>query len=86
MSTISQESLTVLDELVASECFQNREAAIDAAVRRLQEELEADGHRDLERISDEEWCKQFEAWASSHRALARVADDRRQSIYPGRGE
>ena len=36
--------------------------------------------------SAEDWCEQLEAWAESHRALPHEANDRRESIYEGRGE
>ncbi len=37
-------------------------------------------------LSAEAWAEEFRRWAESHRRLPQEADDRRESIYEGRGE
>ena len=37
-------------------------------------------------LSLNEWAVQFRAWIASHKPLATLADDSRESIYEGRGE
>jgi hypothetical protein len=37
-------------------------------------------------LSAEEWIAEFRAWVASHKPLATLADDSRESIYEGRGE
>ena len=82
MTDLSFETQQRIEELVASGRFKSREAVIDEAVRILC----ANGEEQPRQVSAEDWCAQFETWASSHRALPVEADDRRERIYEGRGE
>jgi Arc/MetJ-type ribon-helix-helix transcriptional regulator len=86
MIDFSPENEEFIEELVAAGRFENRNAVVDEAVRRLRDELEANGHDRAEHLSVREWCERFDKWAASHRALPHKADDSRQSIYAGRGE
>ena len=86
MKEMSLETEHAVDELVTSGRFANRRAVIDRAVSLLRAELQKNGQQEPPQVSPEEWCAQFETWAASHRVLPHEADDRRESIYEGRGE
>lgn len=85
MAELSIETERFIDELVAAGRFRNRSDVLDEAVRLLREEFSLDGHESCVQTATE-WCERFQAWAASHRALLREADDSRESIYAGRGE
>lgn len=75
MIQISLETQSFIDDLIASGRFESRQAAIEEAVRRLREELDANGQDRAGHLSAQQWCEQFEMWVISHRALPQEADD-----------
>ena len=84
---ISPETQNLIDEIVASGRFSNREEVVDLAVRLLNVDLEHD--RNISKLSEssaQQWCEELEAWATNHPPLPQEADDSRESIYEGRGE
>lgn len=86
MIQVSPESQSFLDRLVASGQFKSREAAVEEAIHRLRDELQAGDESEVSSLSADEWCERFEAWSARHRELTHEADDSRESIYAGRGE
>ena len=57
----------------------------ELALQALEEQLAASTQLPAG-ISADEWVADIRSWAESHRHLPREADDRRESIYAGRGE
>ena len=86
MVDLSLESQKLIDEVVASGRFPNREAALNEAVRLLSIEHHQNGTKSTGDLSPEEWCERFERWARGHANVDHEADDSRDSIYEGRGE
>jgi hypothetical protein len=86
MQDISNETSHLVDELVATGRFENRQAVFDSAIRLLRDEVHANGADPPASVSAAEWCARFEAWANSHPVLPYEADDSREKIYEGRGE
>ena len=83
---MSTDSVSFIDEAVASGYFTSREAAIDEAIRLLRQEIQHNGSTPPTNLTADEWCDRLDSWAASHRTLAHEADDSRESIYAGRGE
>jgi Arc/MetJ-type ribon-helix-helix transcriptional regulator len=86
MSEISVLSQGLIDELVASGRFIDRQAVLEEALQRLRDEFQANEAWNAVQGSADEWCAQFEAWAANHRAVPHEAEDSREAIYAGRGE
>jgi Arc/MetJ-type ribon-helix-helix transcriptional regulator len=82
---ISIENERFLEESVKNGRFENRQQALDEAVRLLREETEEQVSHSLLPPPDV-WAEHFTAWAQSHRPRNPNLDDGRETIYKGRGE
>ncbi len=82
---ISTENEKFLEEAVKNGRFENRQQALDEAVRLLREETEVEGNGSP-LLPPDEWEREFTKWAESHKARNPNLDDSRETIYKGRGE
>ena len=87
VAQITQENEHYIDEAVASGRFSSRDEVLNTAIRLLREDscygkLECG----TESLPADKWIEQVRAWAASHRRVDYPIDDRRESIYAGRGE
>ncbi len=84
---ITQDNEHYIDEAVASGHFSSRDEVLNTAIRLLREDSCYGKHDSgTEPLPVDKWIEQVRAWAASHRRVDYLIDDRRESIYAGRGE
>lgn len=81
MPELSEQSVKILDDLIASGRFQSRVEALERALQLLEHEMARD--RPKVEIGSEEWCRRFQEWADSHPPVDHYVDVSRDSIYSG---
>jgi hypothetical protein len=84
--SLSPETEARLKQLATAEGKDLASVVLEAVEEKLDAADENAGPGERHRLSADLWVARLRQWASSHRRLPEEADDRRESIYEGRGE